>query len=211
MPEEWPDQLESLPLFPLPVVLFPRARTRLRIFEQRYLDMTRDCAASGSGFGIVHVQPASDGRPARHAAIGTEAVIEDFTTLEDGLLGIDVRGRRRFRVHTTGARDTGLIIGQVEWIPSEPKLPVAPEFAVLQAILRELMHNKALAEEIDSGTDRDDASILGMTLASVLPIPSEQAQELLAVSDPEERLRGLLQLLANNDNDDNDDNDDEDE
>lgn len=197
-------KLESLPLFPLPLVLFPRALTRLRIFEQRYLDMTRACAASGTGFGIVHFQPAGDNRPARHAAIGTEAVIEDFSTLDDGLLGLDVRGRRRFRIQSTAARDDGLIIGQVEWLPDEPAIPVAPEFAVLQNILRELIHHQAFSGAVDAGSDRDDASVLGMTLAAALPLPTDQAQELLAVSDPEERLRGLCRLLEPDDDEDPD-------
>lgn len=195
-------KLESLPLFPLPMVLFPRALTRLRIFEQRYLDMTRECAAAGTGFGIVHFEPAGGDRPARHAAIGTEAIIEDFSTLDDGLLGLDVRGRRRFRIHTTAARDDGLIIGQVEWLADEPAMPVAPEFAVLQNILRELIHHQAFAGTIDAAADRDDASMLGMALAAALPLPSAQAQELLAVSDPEERLRGLCRLLEPDDDED---------
>jgi len=186
-------ETEPLPLFPLPMVLFPRARTQLRIFESRYLDMTRDCSAAGTGFGIVHFESGDDERPARHAAIGTEAIIEDFTLLDDGLLGLTVRGRRRFRIHATRARDDGLIIGDVEWLPSEPKRPVRPEFAVLQGILRELLHHEGFAELVDA--DSDDASALGMALASLLPLEPAGAQELLAVSDPDERLRVLCMLL----------------
>ncbi|MGK7295779.1 MAG: LON peptidase substrate-binding domain-containing protein [Candidatus Wenzhouxiangella sp. M2_3B_020] len=184
---------EQLPLFPLPLVLFPNARTQLRIFESRYLDMTRDCSATGTGFGIVHFEPAGDDEPARHAAIGTEAIIEDFSTLDDGLLGIEVRGRRRFRVHATGARDDGLIIGKVEWLPPEPPVPVDPDFAVLQGVLRELLQHEAFADMVEA--DSDDASALGMALAALLPLEPASAQELLAVSDPEERLRALCTLL----------------
>lgn len=184
---------EQLPLFPLPMVLFPRARTQLRIFESRYLNMTRDCSATGTGFGIVHFDPGDEERPAHHAAIGTEAVIEDFSTLDDGLLGIAVRGQRRFRVLATSARDDGLIVGEVEWLPPEPPLPVRPEFAVLQGILRELLRHEAFADLVEA--DSDDASALGMALAALLPLEPENAQELLAVSDPDERLRALNLLL----------------
>jgi Lon protease-like protein len=195
MPDrEFPSKLDSLPLFPLPLVLFPGSRTRLRIFESRYLQMTRDCSAQGRGFGIVHFSPAADGRPARHAAIGTEAVIEDFGTLEDGLLGITVRGSRRFRIHSTSAREDGLIIGAVEWIPDEPALLVMPEHAVLQAVLRELLQHQAFEELAE--VDADNASRLGMALASVLPLDPSEAQTLLAVSDPNERLDALIRLLG---------------
>lgn len=195
MPDrELSETQESLPLFPLPLVLFPQARTRLRIFESRYLQMTRDCSAAGRGFGIVHFSPAADGRPARHAAIGTEAVIEDFATLDDGLLGITVRGSRRFRIHSTSAREDGLIIGEVEWIPDEPTLQVMPEHAVLQAVLRELLQHQAFEELTE--VDADNASRLGMALASVLPLDPSEAQTLLAVSDPNERLDALIRLLG---------------
>lgn len=196
-------ETEELPLFPLPLVLFPRAVTKLRIFEQRYLDMTRDCSATGTGFGIVHFEPGDDQKPARHAAIGTEALIEDFSTLDDGLLGLDVRGHRRFRIHDTRARDDGLIIGRVEWLPPEPSLPVKPEFAVLQNILRELLHHEAFADLVDA--DGDDASALGMALAALLPLDPSSAQELLAVSDPDERLRALCSLLEQDDDEPDDD------
>lgn len=192
-PESAASATEPLPLFPLPLVLFPGARTQLRIFESRYLEMTRECSAGGTGFGVVHFSPADDNKPARHAAIGTEAVIEDFSTLDDGLLGIEVRGSRRFRIRSTRAREDGLIIGDVEWLPAEPRLAVQPEHAVLQNILRELLQHQAFAELLDA--DADDASALGMALASVLPLETESAQELLAVTDPHDRLRALCMLL----------------
>lgn len=192
-PESNPTAVEPLPLFPLPLVLFPGARTQLRIFESRYLEMTRECSAGGTGFGVVHFSPADDNQPARHAAIGTEAVIEDFSTLDDGLLGIEVRGSRRFRIRSTRAREDGLIIGEVEWLPTEPSLPVRPEHAVLQNVLRELLQHQAFAQLVDA--DADDASALGMALASVLPLETGNAQELLAVADPHDRLRALCRLL----------------
>jgi len=196
-------ETQTLPLFPLPLVLFPRARTRLRIFESRYLEMTRECSASGTGFGVVHFSPANDHKPAHHAAIGTEALIEDFSTLDDGLLGLEVRGCRRFVIRSTRAREDGLILGEVEWLPAEPRLQVQPEHAVLQNVLRELLQHQAFAEIIDA--DPDDASALGMALASVLPLESDNAQELLAVTDPHDRLRALCLLLENSPEDESGD------
>ncbi|MBS3744664.1 MAG: LON peptidase substrate-binding domain-containing protein [Wenzhouxiangellaceae bacterium] len=194
---------ESLPLFPLPLVLFPHARTQLRIFESRYLEMTRECSAGGTGFGVVHFSPADENKPARHAAVGTEALIEDFSTLDDGLLGLEVRGHRRFRIRSTRARDDGLIVGEVEWLPAEPRQQVQPEHAVLQNMLRELLQHQAFADVIDA--DPDDASALGMALASVLPLETASAQELLAVTDPHDRLRALCTLLEQAPEDQTDD------
>ena len=197
------DRFDELPLFPLQTVLFPRAPLPLRIFEARYLEMVRECGRNGTGFGVVLLEPAADGRPARHASIGTEARIEDFSTTEDGLLGIQARGARRFRIHGTGARDNGLLIGQVEWLAAEPARSVGPEYAALDSLYREIVVQVTHAELPE--VDGDDASQLGMALASILPLAPAQAQELLAVTDPIDRLRALCWLLAPDSDDDDDD------
>lgn len=188
------DDLEELPLFPLQTVLFPRAPLPLRIFEARYLEMVRECGRTGSGFGVILIEPTEDGQPARHASVGTEAVIEDFSTMDDGLLGIQARGARRFRIHSTSARDNGLLIGQVEWLAAEPARSVGPQYAALDSLYREIVVQVAHVELPD--VDGDNASQLGMALASILPLEPAQAQELLAVTDPIDRLRALCWLLA---------------
>ena len=77
----------EIPLFPLNTVLFPDGYFRLRIFEQRYIDMVRDCSVKSSCFGVCLVNNSEDAnRPATHLRIGTTAEICDFSTLEDGLL-----------------------------------------------------------------------------------------------------------------------------
>ena len=91
--------LIDLPLFPLSAVLFPGGPLALRIFEQRYLDLVRDCARRSSGFGVCLIlQGREAGEPAVPAAVGTVARITDFYTLPDGLLGISAEGGERFQV-----------------------------------------------------------------------------------------------------------------
>ena len=59
----------ELPLFPLQAVLLPGARLALRIFEPRYVDLVRDCARDGSGFGVCAIAEGSEvGAPPSHAA-----------------------------------------------------------------------------------------------------------------------------------------------
>ena len=43
---------DSIPLFPLNSVLFPKGRIALQIFESRYVDMVRQCMKDGSGFNV---------------------------------------------------------------------------------------------------------------------------------------------------------------
>ena len=183
----------SLPLFPLQTVLYPDALLPLRIFESRYIDMVRECMRAGQGFGVVARFPGDEQGAAWHARIGTEAVITDFTTLEDGLLGLATRGQRRFLIETTQARGDGLLIGEVVWLPPEPARPVAPQYAALQTLMRELLRHEQLSAQLQ--VDPDNASSLGFALASILPLELKTAQQLLEISDPQQRLETLMPLV----------------
>lgn len=176
---------EKLPLFPLSSVLFPRGLIGLRIFESRYLDMVRERLRSNAGFGIV-----ANLNKTEHAVVGTEAMIIDFSTLEDGLLGLQCRGHRRFRIHETTTQSDGLLIGEVEWWPPEPAMGVRPEHATLQTLVREMLRQEVLAKELD--IDTDQASELSFGLSSILPLDLLQAQYLLELQEPEARLDQLL-------------------
>ncbi len=184
---------ESLPLFPLQTVLFPDALLPLRIFESRYIDMVRECMRAGHGFGVVARFPEDDQGEAWHARIGTEAIITDFTTLEDGLLGLATRGQRRFLIESTHARHDGLLIGQVAWLPPEAARPVAPQYAALQTLMRELLRHEQLSAQLQ--VDPDNAGSLGFALASILPLELKQAQQLLEITDPQQRLETLMPLV----------------
>jgi len=136
----------EIPLFPLNAVLFPGSTLGLRIFEARYLDMVRECARSGRGFGVCLIMQGQEaGEPALPAAVGTLASIVDFDTLPDGLLGISVTGGARFRVQRSRIRGNGLVIGEVRGWPDEPVVPVPLEFSLLPAILERLAEQSGLS------------------------------------------------------------------
>ena len=48
------------PLFPLSTVLFPYGRMHLQIFEQRYLDLVKNCMRNDSKFGVVLIREGSE-------------------------------------------------------------------------------------------------------------------------------------------------------
>lgn len=186
----------ELPLFPLSTVLFPGGRLDLRIFEPRYLDMVRECARSGAGFGVcLIVRGVEAGAPAVPAAVGTLARIEDFSTLPDGLLGIVARGGARFRALRTRVRDSGLVVGEVEPLAVDPELPVPAESGVLATILRRLAEQ--VGGELGAADDArfDDAAWVAWRLAELLPLEPGERQLLLQVHDPAERLRRLAEWL----------------
>jgi Lon protease-like protein len=188
--------LTDIPLFPLNAVLFPGGPLSLRIFERRYLDMVRDCARSGGGFGvclILHGREA--GGIAVPAAVGTLARIVDFCTLPDGLLGISAEGGERFHVDSSRVRDNGLAHGAVRFWPDEPTVALPPEFVLLATILERLLEQPGNAFVKAERHLFDDASWVGFRLAEALPLENPERQHLLQITDPLDRLRQLMHYL----------------
>nr|WP_275666978.1 LON peptidase substrate-binding domain-containing protein [Dyella terrae] len=186
----------DLPLFPLGTVLYPGGQLPLRIFERRYLDMIRECARTGSSFGVCLILDGQEaGAPALPAAIGTLARIVDFHNREDGLLGILAEGDERFRVVRTRVRSDGLVRGDVEPWPSEPTHNVPVEFALLQVILERLIENMAPQWRHAPRDLYDDASWLGFRLSELLPLQVDEQQRLLEITDPIQRLADLRDIL----------------
>jgi len=186
----------ELPLFPLQTVLFPGARLSLRIFEPRYLDLVRDCAREGRGFGVCAIAEGSEvGMPPTHAAVGCEARIVDFTTLPGGLLGITVVGGRRFRVERASVRGDGLIVAEVAWKAPEERTPIAIEHELLATLLRRCFERLRSDDPLLADADYADAAWVGWRLAGVLPMELDERQALLELEDPHARLQRLLEVI----------------
>ncbi len=98
----------TMPIFPLSnVVLFPRLHCPLRIFEQRYRDMTAYALAGDQRLGMVTVRPEAvdqmSGDPAIYE-IGCAGVITEHQRLPDGRYNIVLLGTHRFRVVSEAPR-----------------------------------------------------------------------------------------------------------
>jgi len=191
----------SLPLFPLHTVLLPGAPLGLRVFEPRYLDMLAECGRSDGGFGVCLILDGEEvGAPAMPAAFGVEARIEDFGNDRNGLLTLQVRGARRFRIDRLRVRDNGLLIAEVQWCEGPSTAPLRPQHAALATLLAELL-DKVGAEHPGSGhaganlRQLEDAAWVGWRLAELLPLSDEQRLALLQEDDPHQRLDRVLEWM----------------
>ena len=87
--------LIRIPLFPLPLVLFPHAILPLHIFEPRYKQMIRECIDSESKFGVIL---AGDRGIAK---VGCTAEVTEVTRqFDDGRMDIQVEGRGAFEIES---------------------------------------------------------------------------------------------------------------
>lgn len=189
-----------IPLFPLQMVMFPGSILPLRIFETRYLDMVRKCASNNEGFGICLLLPKKENEETRAlASIGTMANIVDFSTSDDGLLGIVTQGQQRFQILRTSVQHDGLIIGEVKELTDQANQPIPPDYSALVDVLREI--NRQLLKKTKRAlrpiTDYDDAQSVSFRLAELLPISVNDRQLLLEMDDPINRLQRLLHSISN--------------
>ena len=186
----------EIPLFPLRTVLFPGGYLPLRIFEQRYLTMVRDCARNDTGFGVCLIREGEEAvSPVKPAQVGTHAQIIDWYTLEDGLLGVSATGTVRFITEETWQEDDGLFRAQVRVLAEPPECSVPEAFSVLSDVLRRFMEKVAHQYPDYTPDHLQDASWLGYRLSELLPLGGIEKQHLLEMSDPIDRLQNLVEIL----------------
>src|SRR5215813_7198992 len=89
-----------IPIFPLTgVLLLPRGRLPLNIFEPRYLAMTRDALAGERLIGMVQPSdPAAAGNNPPVYLTGCAGRVTSFTETDDGRFLITLTGISRFRI-----------------------------------------------------------------------------------------------------------------
>jgi Lon protease-like protein len=189
----------TLPLFPLRTVLFPGGLLPLKIFEQRYVEMTKGCLRDERPFGVCMITEGNevaqpDGSAPKFASVGTLARITNFDMPQLGILHVQTLGLTRFEVRTHAVDATGLCIGEVTTIPAEPAHALPDTYAPLARILG-VIAGKLGPENFPATTAYDDASWVGYRLAELLPLPRSIKQRMLEVNDANVRLTAINQFL----------------
>lgn len=190
----------ELPLFPLSSVLVPFGRVPLQIFEPRYLDLVRDCMKTESPFGMIWIRRGSEVAQAGRASpdlgdIGTYARIIDFDQLPNGLLGIVIEGGERFELESTATRENGLVVGQVEMLPSPAASRVVEEWLPMVDMLRSLESHPHV-QRMKLRVDYNDAWQVAYTLVQLLPIEEHLKYEMLCMETVEGVMGELNGLLS---------------
>lgn len=185
-----------IPLFPLNVVLFPGGSLQLRVFEPRYHDMVGECVRKDSGFGICLATSTPGGSVRERASfhsIGTLVKIIDWDRLDDGLLGITVRGVGRFKAVSTSMRPSRLVEGEVVRL-SEVSEGMTEDYVSFSELLQEIANRFELS--LDVVPDRYDEAIwVSGRLAELLPFEMVAKQRMLEMDNPLRRFDYMQVLL----------------
>lgn len=192
-------KLVELPLFPLHTVLFPGGVLPLKVFEQRYIDMTKACLSEDRPFGVCLVVEGDEvarpgGSPPEIAKIGTMARIRSWDMPQLGILHVATIGGSRFVIERQETQPSGLLVGKVKPLAAEAKVEIQPAQLPMVRLL-ELIATRIGPANFPDETAYDDASWVGYRLAELLPLPLPIKQSMLEVNDAAVRLGVLQQFL----------------
>jgi len=196
-------ETQQIPLFPLRVVMFPRGRLNLQIFERRYIDLVTHCMRTSSGFGICLLKEGEEviqeGTNQTIHRTGTYSNIIDWDQLENGLLGITVEGSAKFSIEDCWQSDSGVLQGNVQFNETDnvgrETIPLDDQYTALADLLQNL-ESHPLVEQKKLIIDYNNLWDLGWRLSELIPIEIEQKQQLLEIDDPWERIQRIEQLVS---------------
>ncbi len=184
-----------LPLFPLPVVLFPGALLPLHIFEPRYRALLADAVAGDHRFGLL--PPGDPGDPPV-GSIGSVARIRAIQPLPEGRSHIVVSGESRFRLRRLMETDKSYLVAEIDPFDDEPdvQIPTADQVATLDQL--GARYAAALAALEDGERDVELAAepgLLSFQIAGLLEWDFETKIHFLEIRSAASRLTHLLHIL----------------
>ncbi|MBZ5793412.1 LON peptidase substrate-binding domain-containing protein [Burkholderia contaminans] len=198
--------LIDLPLFPLHTVLFPGGLLPLKVFEARYLDMSRACLRDDAPFGVCLLKSgpevAQDGVVSVPETIGCMARITECDTGEFGMLYLQAIGTQRFELLSYRVEGNGLLVGIAEPLPDDIPLEGEQTLAqfgscaeVLERIINAL--KKSDPEKMPFGEPfrLDDPSWVSNRLAELLPLDLRARQKLMEFPDVGARIDAVHHVL----------------
>ncbi len=199
--------LERLALFPLAnVVLFPRVKTPLHIFEPRYLQMTEHALAGDRRIGMATVRPEHVEQMAGDPPlfdVGCEGVISDARRLPDGRFEIVLQGTQRFRIVRESAREGERLyrIAEIEKLEDTFDPALQPRVIALRHRAIELAaeltgtHSTRPALTAEAFRNVDDVTFVN-ALSNAFALPPAEKQSLLEAASIPDRYERLVSTLG---------------
>jgi len=185
----------EIAIFPLRTLLYPDGLLPLKVFEQRYLDMTKVCIRDDRPFGVCLIRDGTEvGVPAIPYPVGCTARIAEWDMPHLGLFHLKCQGESGFRIEEQWTAKSGLICAHVSLLPEPAPMNLPPEYESLAELLAKIV-DKFGAERFPSPRRLNDAGWVAFRLAEVLPLELELKQQLLESSDPLARLDRLKEFL----------------
>lgn len=191
---------DELPVFPLTgVLLLPRGRLPLNIFEPRYLNMVQDALATSTRLiGMIQpFEPDMSGVPPLYG-IGCAGRIGSFSETEDGRLLITMTGVCRFRVREEIDERNGYRRVRPDWLEFardfEPDDDAPVDRQRMLIALKDYFKLHGIAANWEAIEHSPDDRLI-TSLAMICPFEPSEKQALLEARDLAERAALMTALI----------------
>lgn len=186
----------NLPLFPLSAHILPGGVMALRIFEPRYIRMVKQACANQTGFIICMYNAKGDKSTNQHIfPVGTYVTVEDFDLLEDGLLGITVKGHRCVYIDSVETEYDELRIGTCRWQDNWSCTFPVDQIQPMDQRLREIFEKYPEVKSLYPQPEFDNPIWVIYRWLELLPVNAERKQQFLTQKDCSTALEFLSQLV----------------
>jgi len=196
---------DAIPIFPLTgVLLLPRGRLPLNIFEPRYLAMTQDALGGERLIGMVQPSdPQNDNRGGGQMnppvyPIGCAGRITAFSETDDGRYLITLTGVSRFRIREELPLLGGYRRVTADWEPFARDREPSPEPGFDRDRFARALKGYFVQRQISAdweAIEKAPGEHLLTSIAMLCPFEASEKQALLEAADLEERARLLVALI----------------
>ena len=191
---------DVLPVFPvMGVVLLPRGRLPLNIFEPRYLAMVEDALGQGRMIGMIQPTVGEDEAPVPPLyQVGCAGRIMSFSETDDGRYLINLQGLCRFHVAEELSPQSDYRRVRPDWRKFigdfGPEDEGAFDHGRLMTVLRHYFKTQNIAADWNA-VQNTSGEMLISSLAMICPLEPSEKQALLEAQNMQDRAKLLIALL----------------
>lgn len=187
-----------MPLFPLPMVLFPGTVELLHIFEPRYRRMLADVMDGDRQFGLLSCPQGTAAGAIPRGTVGTMARVETVQPLADGRSNIAIRGLERFVFQSFVESPAPYHVGMVERLPESGSIALgATQDRLDQLFARATRAARTLVDDHSPAPELPVETVArAYAMAQLLDLPLPARLELLAIPDSATRTERLIAMVA---------------
>ena len=184
---------DTIPLFPLGLVLMPQIPLPLHIFEERYKLMIGECLSENRVFGIVYFNGSDI-----QAAGCTARILKVIKRYDDGRLDILTRGQKRYLIKEIFDNKAYLEAGITYFDDDEPTdISGCQDLAQKGIALLKQFPSELVSLEGYDFTEEMDYKSISFLIAGCEGFSPEEKQHFLEMTSTRERLSKGVGSLEN--------------
>jgi len=190
---------QELPIFPLTgVLLLPRGRLPLNIFEPRYLNMINEALRTSRMIGMIQPKGPNTGDQPEVYRTGCAGRIISFSETEDGRYLITLSGLARFDIAEEMPLREGFRTVRPDWAPYRGDLTEDGSAGIDRERMMRSLRGYFDANKVDANWDAIEdtpTDRLVNALAMMCPFQPSEKQALLEAPTLPDRANVMIALL----------------